>query len=142
MDFIAEWFEAIIRDECQSQIEKQILHETFMGETSKPSNKSFDPDHERNFTDSESNFNQQFPSLAFLKELLDYRKTHTEVCNMILVLIMVRYLTFLFDLVQKKMHKLFTSLALSFLVQASLHFQIPLRFTDEMLKFTNLNLIK
>jgi hypothetical protein len=66
LEFIANWFEEIIINESK-EYEKQ-----------NPENK-------------QSDFNQYF-----LKDLLDYRKLNTEMCNMILVLLVVCRISYSF----------------------------------------------
>lgn len=84
LEFLAEWFEEIIKVDCFYVTKKYNIQ-----------------------------LENCFLSKNFLKNLIDFRKSHTEMCNMVLVLLV-----------------------------ASLQFRIPTEFLSETLNYTNLNKIK
>ncbi|RNA12826.1 subfamily C member 14 [Brachionus plicatilis] len=83
LEFIAEWFEEIIKVDCSYVAKKHNIR-----------------------------LESCFLSKNFLRNLIDFRKSHTEMCNMVLVLLV-----------------------------ASLQFRIPNEFLGETLNYTNLNKI-
>ncbi|CAF0915842.1 unnamed protein product [Brachionus calyciflorus] len=83
LDFIADWFEEIIKADCVYASKKFNIQ-----------------------------LKNQIVMKNFLRNLIEFRRTHTEMCNMILVLLV-----------------------------ASLQFRIPNEFLSETLNYTNLNKI-
>ncbi len=86
LEFISTWFEEIILRDCHE-------YDTYLQERPELQADAIVP----------------WLHEGFLKELLEFRKVNTEMCNMILVLIV-----------------------------ASLYFEVPIQFFDEMLSYTNL----
>ncbi len=120
MEFIAVWYEEIIIDECKQFHQEKLKFNS--NNASEISNDLLD-----------------LPNVSFLKDLLEYRKQNTEMCNMILVLLVVIILKLFFYFLA------FFNLnfkSVEFFSKASLQFEIPKAFMEETLLFTNLNRIK
>ncbi len=86
LEFISTWFEELILRDCQDYDSYLQARPHLQADAVVP-----------------------FLQANFLKELLEFRKMNTEMCNMILVLLV-----------------------------ASLYFEVPIQFFDEMLAYTNL----